>query len=125
MKKLGIKGEMKLMLINAPENYSELLEHDINAQLTNKISEADFVHLFVVSGKELESNFPQHEFELLFVNDGSKDNSFKELLELKEKTGDGRLKIISFSKNFGQMAAILAGWCAVVGSFPVPEKARL
>ena len=57
MKKLGIKEEMKLMIINAPENYSDILEHDIDAQLTNKISEADFVHLFVVSRKELESNF--------------------------------------------------------------------
>ncbi len=57
MKKLGIKEEMKLMLINAPENYSALLELDIHAQLTNKISDTDFVHLFVVSRKELESNF--------------------------------------------------------------------
>ena len=51
MKKLGIKEEMKLMLINAPENYSALPEHGIGSQLTNKISEADFVHLFVVQEK--------------------------------------------------------------------------
>ena len=38
MKKLEIKAEMKLMLINAPENYSALLEHGIGSQLTNKIS---------------------------------------------------------------------------------------
>ena len=57
MKKLGITEKMKLMIINSPENYSALLEHDINSQLTSKISEADFAHLFVVSRKELESNF--------------------------------------------------------------------
>ncbi|MGZ4068155.1 MAG: glycosyltransferase family 2 protein, partial [Bacteroidia bacterium] len=60
--------------------------------------------------KELETNFPQHTFELLFVNDGSKDGSLKELIELKKKTHDERIKIIAFSRNFGQMAAIRAGW---------------
>jgi len=58
----------------------------------------------------LEGEFPQHEFELIFVNDGSKDNSLQELIDIKAKTGDQRVKIISFSRNFGQMAAILAGW---------------
>jgi len=57
---------------------------------------------------ELKTHFPHHTYELLFINDGSKDNSLKELLTLKEK--DPNVKIISFSRNFGQMAAILAGW---------------
>jgi polyisoprenyl-phosphate glycosyltransferase len=60
--------------------------------------------------KQLEDNFPTHRFEFVFVNDGSKDNSLNELEELRKKTGDERIKIISFSRNFGQMAAILAGW---------------
>jgi glycosyltransferase involved in cell wall biosynthesis len=60
--------------------------------------------------KQLEGNFPHHDFEFIFVNDGSKDNSLNELIGLKEKTGDQRIKIISLSRNFGQMAAILAGW---------------
>lgn len=59
---------------------------------------------------QLESNFSDYAFEFLFVNDGSKDNSLNVLEELKRKTGDNRIKIISFSRNFGQMAAILAGW---------------
>jgi glycosyltransferase involved in cell wall biosynthesis len=58
----------------------------------------------------LETNFPHHEFEFVFVNDGSKDNSLNELLEIKKNTGDERIRIISFSRNFGQLAAILAGW---------------
>lgn len=60
--------------------------------------------------KQMESNFPQHTFEFVFVNDGSRDNSLNELTELRKKTNDERIKIISFSRNFGQMAAILAGW---------------
>lgn len=57
MKKLGIKENIKLMLINAPENYMALLEQDLSSQLTGKISEAGFVHLFVTSKKELEKQF--------------------------------------------------------------------
>lgn len=65
--------------------------------------------------KQMDSNFPNHRFEFLFVNDGSKDNSLNELMELKRSTGDSRIKIISFSRNFGQMAAILAGWKYATG----------
>ncbi len=56
------------------------------------------------------NKFPQYMFELIFVNDGSSDNSLAEILEIKKITGDVRIKIISFSRNFGQMPAILAGW---------------
>src|ERR1700739_1892646 len=62
---------------------------------------------------ELITYFPEDTYELIFVNDGSKDNSLNELLELKKK--DSRIKIISFSRNFGQMAAILAGWDYATG----------
>jgi len=58
--------------------------------------------------RELKSNFSQHTYELLFVNDGSTDNSLPELLKLRER--DTHVRVLSFSRNFGQMAAILAGW---------------
>lgn len=47
------------------------------------------------------------EFEFLFVNDGSKDNTLNVLRELSKK--DNRVKYISFSKNFGKEAAMYAG----------------
>lgn len=47
------------------------------------------------------------EFELIFVDDGSKDNTMKILRELYKK--DKRVNYISFSRNFGKEAAILAG----------------
>ncbi len=75
--------------------------------------------------KVLEENFPQYDFELLFVNDGSKDNSLSELLELKKTTNDKRLKIISFSRNFGQMSAILAGWHYAKGDAVINMAADL
>jgi dolichol-phosphate mannosyltransferase len=50
-------------------------------------------------------------------------NSF--LKDLKERTGDKRIKIISFSRNFGQMAAILAGWKYASGDAVINMAADL
>jgi dolichol-phosphate mannosyltransferase len=72
---------------------------------------------------ELETHFPNHTYELIFVNDGSKDNSLKELLSLKEKNPN--VKVINFSRNFGQMAAILAGWKFAKGDAVINMAADL
>ncbi len=47
------------------------------------------------------------DFELIFVNDGSKDRSRQILQQLVEK--DQRIRAIHFSRNFGHDAAMLAG----------------
>lgn len=47
-------------------------------------------------------------YEIIFVNDGSKDNTYNELLKLTNK--DKRIKVIDFSRNFGQQAALLSGF---------------
>ena len=46
-------------------------------------------------------------FEIIYVNDGSKDNSFLELVKLSKE--DERVKYISFSRNFGHQIAVTAG----------------
>ena len=55
MKKLGIKPEMKILLINKPDDYFKLLEADIDDQSIKKIDTPDFVHLFVKNVKEFEA----------------------------------------------------------------------
>lgn len=72
---------------------------------------------------ELLTNFPDDTYELLFVNDGSKDNSLAELLKLKDR--DPNVRVISFSRNFGQMAAILAGWHYATGDVSINMAADL
>ena len=49
----------------------------------------------------------KEEFEVIFVNDGSKDKTKEIATEICKK--DERIKLISFSRNFGQQAAIIAG----------------
>ena len=47
-------------------------------------------------------------YELLFVDDGSTDNSFE--LICKWKKIDSNIRVIKFTRNFGQQAAVLAGF---------------
>ena len=46
-------------------------------------------------------------FELLFVNDGSKDRTWEEICEARER--DARVRGVCFSRNFGKEAAMFAG----------------
>jgi glycosyltransferase involved in cell wall biosynthesis len=48
------------------------------------------------------------DFEIIFINDGSTDDSINKLKDLNKK--DKRAKIINFRKNFGQSTAISAGF---------------
>ncbi|MFQ5492887.1 MAG: glycosyltransferase family 2 protein [Candidatus Dojkabacteria bacterium] len=47
------------------------------------------------------------DFELIFINDGSKDDSLLLLLQMAQK--DKRIKVINFSRNFGHQIAVSAG----------------
>jgi dolichol-phosphate mannosyltransferase len=57
--------------------------------------------------QNLQNIMPEYDFEFIFVDDGSKDNSFPLLLEAREQ--DPRIKVIKLSRNFGSMSAIQAG----------------
>lgn len=47
-------------------------------------------------------------YEVIFVNDGSRDNTLNVLKEIAQK--DTRIKVVNFSRNFGQQAAIFCGF---------------
>lgn len=54
-----------------------------------------------------------YEFEVLFVNDGSKDKTLEIIKELREK--DARISYVDFSRNFGKEIAMIAGLDYAVG----------
>ena len=62
-------------------------------------------------------------YEFIFVNDGSDDNSLRELIDLHKQ--DKNVKVISFSRNFGQVAAVIAGLKEVTGDAVVSMSADL
>ncbi len=58
------------------------------------------------------------EWELIFVNDGSSDKSFAVLNEVA--TEDSHVKVIHFRRNFGQTAAMMAGFDFASGWVIIP-----
>ncbi len=60
----------------------------------------------------------KYNIELVFIDDGSKDNTLKELKEI-EKICEYSIKIISFSRNFGKEAVLFAGLKAATGDYTV------
>jgi glycosyltransferase involved in cell wall biosynthesis len=62
-------------------------------------------------------------FEVIFVDDGSRDKSFEKLKKLSES--DARIKVIRFKKNFGQTAAFRAAIEHSQGKLFIPMDADL
>ena len=56
---------------------------------------------------ELMDHMKQYEFEILFVNDGSKDKTIELIKEYREK--DPRYCYVDFARNFGKEIAMIAG----------------
>jgi len=54
LKKLGINPNHKLLLINEPDNYFDLLESNVTEQLCKKNETPDLIHLFSKNTKEFE-----------------------------------------------------------------------
>ncbi len=70
-------------------------------------NEEEALPLFYEAIKNNEKKMDYANFEYIFVNDGSKDKTLDVLRELAKK--DKAVKYISFSRNFGKEAAMLAG----------------
>lgn len=64
-----------------------------------------------------------YEYEIVMINDGSKDASYEVMKELAQK--DSHVKIISLSRNFGSHAAILCGLAKCTGDCAVVKAADL
>ncbi|MFG6318874.1 MAG: glycosyltransferase family 2 protein [Clostridia bacterium] len=64
-----------------------------------------------------------YDYEVIFVNDGSKDETFSKMKNLREK--NDKIKIISFSRNFGKEAGIHAGLSNSTGELTVVMDADL
>ena len=78
-------------------------------------NEEESVALFY---QELTKNDPffkekEIELELLYIDDGSKDGTVREVKKLIEQ--DSRVHVVSFSRNFGKEAAIFAGLAQACG----------
>ena len=73
--------------------------------------------------KKLMKTLPQYEWELLFVNDGSRDNTLTLLREFRNL--DSVVNYIDLSRNFGKEVAMLAGFDHVTGDCMIIMDADL
>lgn len=71
----------------------------------------------------LTDNHPEYDWEILFVNDGSKDNTIQLIKQLGQK--DNRIAYVDLSRNFGKEAAMLAGFDYATGDCMVIMDADL
>ena len=67
-------------------------------------NEDESVEIFL---EEIQKTLKDYNFEVIYVNDGSSDNTLKYIKELASKNSN--VKYISFSRNFGKESAIFAG----------------
>ncbi len=78
-------------------------------------NEQEAIPIFYDAITKTAEELSQVRLEVLFVNDGSKDGSLKEMKKLAEQ--DDRIKYVSFSRNFGKEAAMYAGLSYADGDY--------
>ena len=88
-------------------------------------NEEENVHYFYEELLKNQSFFDDKklDIEIIYVDDGSKDGTVSEIKKLAEK--DARVKMVSFSRNFGKEAAIFAGFQKAKGDYVVMMDADL
>lgn len=72
---------------------------------------------------DVAAALPQYDFEVIAVNDGSRDNTWNELLEAHQRYP--RVHVIDLSRNFGKEAALTAGLDRATGDAVVPIDSDL
>lgn len=80
-------------------------------------NEQDAIPLFYREVREQLAHI-DHDVEILFIDDGSKDNSLKIIESLAE--ADSLVSYLSFSRNFGKEAALFAGIEYAKGDAVIP-----
>lgn len=86
-------------------------------------NEQEVLPLFYEEINKISKKMKNTKFEFIFVNDGSKDNTLVILKSLNKK--DDRVRFISFSRNFGKEAAMLAGLENATGDYVAVMDADL
>lgn len=79
-------------------------------------NEEDVIEKFFDEFVKVFSNQP-YDYELVFVNDGSRDKTLEKLKKIYDNNKNLNINIIDLSKNFGKEAAMLAGLKNCLGDY--------
>lgn len=86
-------------------------------------NEEEGLNLFYEDLSKVIDNIKKYNFEIIFIDDGSKDNTIEKIYKLSKI--DNRIKYITFSRNFGKESAMLSGLKNCTGDFVVIMDADL
>ena len=86
-------------------------------------NEEESLRLFHQSVRKTEKEMPDCRFEILLINDGSKDKTVEVMRELAKEDPD--VSYFSLSRNFGKEAAMFAGFCNARGDYAAVMDADL
>ena len=64
---------------------------------------------------EIQRTLPKHDYEIIYINDGSSDNTLENIKKMSKENPS--VKFISFSRNFGKESAIYAGLKSAKGDY--------
>ena len=76
-------------------------------------NEAETLEILHNKLEEVTEKLSDYQFEYLFINDGSKDDTLSIIKSLADV--NSKVKYVSFSRNFGKEAAMYAGFCNAKG----------
>lgn len=86
-------------------------------------NEADGLPEFDKEINRIVSDLSDHCFEIIYVDDGSTDNTLQTIRKFSKE--QEAVKYISFSRNFGKEAAMYAGFCNATGDYVAVMDADL
>jgi glycosyltransferase involved in cell wall biosynthesis len=95
---------------------------DYSCVLPVYFNEGSLTHTFNELKEHVIDANPGYVAEIIFVDDGSGDGSFKELVGLR-KENPGLIKIVKLTRNFGQAGALMAGFSQARGRCVVAMSA--
>ena len=86
-------------------------------------NEEEVLYMLYERLSKLMNSMEQYNFEILLVNDGSKDKTFSIMKDLRKK--DKRICYLNLSRNFGKEIAMIAGFDYIKGDCTVITDADL
>ena len=81
-------------------------------------NEEEMIDIFFTEIHKVMQKLPKYTYEIICVNDGSKDGTLQ--LLKKHASQDKRIKVISFSRNFHKEQALFAGLMNCTGRAAIP-----